>query len=86
MSVGLVVRLGSAASFWVRVYGATLAPPAAASLGYVARAPLAKKANRRNALEAIDATVAVGADAKSADVNSVYVPKSKRRRRLSTPA
>ena len=74
VSVGLVVLLGSAASFWVRVHGATLAAPAAASPGLVAEAPLGKKANRRGALEAIDATVAV-----DADVNLIYVPKSKKR-------
>ena len=73
-SVGLAVLFGSAASFWVRAHSGALAAPMTASLGFSAEAPLAKKAIRRNALEATDVTAAVPVDA-----NSVYVPKSKKR-------
>ena len=70
----LVWLLGSAASFRWASPRRGFAALAAASLGYIAGTFLAKKADRRSALEAIDATVAVGADVSSADVYCAYVP------------
>ena len=59
----------------MRVHSGTRVVPVIVAFGRVAEVHLAKKVVRRNALESIDDTSDV-----SVDSNSLYTPKSKKKR------